>query len=187
MKAILLNYRLMHLFVAAFLLSSCKDNNVIVLPNSEEPEILELKLRSHKVVEFQSVINNQEPVTLGEEKVVEYFGSRVLSFLPVEIKISHDSTTFVKPSSFIEKYRSKWENKDELYVYNGNNDTWSLLGKKSDETFVLKSAFFFKKVRGKERNGNVLGQAYALENYDSLISGDEQYNLVWLRIDALFN
>lgn len=187
MKITLLKLRQIRLFAIVLLMFSCKDDDVVTPPDPEEPGMLELKLESHKVVAFQSIEDSQETGTLAEDKIEEYFGSRVQSFIPVEITISDDSTTFVKAGSLKEKFRTKWENNDELYLYDGNNETWSLLGKKSGESFLLKSAFFFKKVHGQERNSNIIGQAYALENYNTFISPDEQYSLIWLRIDASYN
>lgn len=188
MKTTLFKPRQIYLFAIALLMFSCQDDNVVTPPDPEEPEILELKLESHKVVTFQSIEDSEEKGTLGEGKIEEYFGSRIESFIPVEITISNDSTTFVKASSLKEKFRTKWEdNNNELYLYDDNTKAWSLLGKRTGDVFLLSAAFFSKKVSAHERVSTILGQAYALENYDTLIMPNEQYSLIWLKIEATYH
>lgn len=165
---------------------SCKDDNLVIPTEPEEPEVIELKLKSQKVIEFQSIINSDQPTKIAEDKTEEIFGSRIKYFIPIEIIINADSTTLIKEGSITEKFKSKWENPEELYIKDENNESWNLLGTKSVDSFILKTSFFFKQVQGLERNSALLGQAYALENYSSLISPNEQFNLTWLRIDASY-
>lgn len=175
------------LFVITLLLFSCKDDDVIVPPDPEEPSVWELKLGSRKVIEFRSIEDSKETgASLADDKIEEHFGSRVQSFIPTSVVISMDSTTFFKAGSLEEKFRTKWENNNELHVYDENNETWRLLGKKSGDSFLLTTAFFSKKASVKERVGTILGQAYALEDYDTLIAPNEQYGLNWLRIEAAY-
>ncbi|WP_144043753.1 hypothetical protein [Sphingobacterium cellulitidis] len=186
MKTKLFNFRLLILIALPLLLFSCKNDNLVTPTEPKEPEVMELKLKSQKVIEFQSIINSDQPTKIAEDKIEGIFGSRIKYFIPIEIIISSDSTTLIKEGSIKEKFKSKWENAEELYIKDENKESWNLLGTKSGDSFILKTAFFFKQVQGIERNSTVLGQAYALENYSSLVSPNEQFNLTWLRIDASY-
>lgn len=166
---------------------SCKDDNVIIPPDPEETGVLEFKLESRNVIEFSSIEDSKETGALGYDKIEEHFGSRVQSFIPTSVVISMDSTTFFKAGSLKERFRTQWEDNDELYLYDDNTKAWSLLGKKADDVFVLSTAFFSKKVSAHDRVSTILGQAYALENYDSLIMPNEQYSLIWLKIEATYH
>ncbi|WFB62131.1 hypothetical protein PZ892_10605 [Sphingobacterium sp. WM] len=186
MKTKPFNFRLLILIALPLLMFSCKDDNLVTPAEPEEPEVMKLKLKSQEVIEFQSIINSDQPTKIAEDKIEGIFGSRIKYFIPIEIIISADSTTLIKEGSITEKYKSKWENAEELYIKDENKESWKLLGTKSGDSFILKTAFFFKQVQGLERNSALLGQAYELENYSSLISPDEQFNLTWLRIDATY-
>ncbi len=186
MKIPLFRLRQIQLFTLALLLFACKDDNVVIPPDPKAPRILELKLASRKVIEFRSIEDSKETGSLGEDEIEEHFGSRVRSFIPNEITISKDSTTFVKAGSLEEKFRTKWEN-DELYRYDENTKTWNFLGKRTGDVFLLSAAFFSKKVSARERSSTILGQAYALENFDTLIAQSEQYNLIWLKVEATYH
>lgn len=187
MKTTLFKLRQMHFFAIALLMFSCKDDDIVTPPSPEETDVMELKLESYKVIEFHSIEDSERKGSLGEDKIKEHFGLRVQSFLPLEIIVSGDSTTFVKTGSIEEKFRTKWENALELYLYDDNTKAWSLLGKKADDLFLLSAAFFSKKVSAQERISTILGQAYALENYDTLIAPSEQYSLIWLKIEAAYH
>lgn len=165
---------------------SCKDDHLVIPAEPEEPEVMKLKLKSQEVIEFHSIINSDQPTKIAEDKIEGIFGSRIKYFIPIEIIISADSTTLIKEGSITEKYKSKWENAEELYIKDENKESWNLLGTKSGDSFILKTAFYFKQVQGLERNSTLLGQAYALENNSSLISPNEQFSLTWLRIDASY-
>lgn len=186
MKTILIKRWQIQLSAIALLLFSCKDDNVIVPPDTEEPSVWELNLGSRKVVEFRSIEDSKETGALADDTIEEHFGSRVQSFIPTSVVIRTDSTTFFKAGSLEEKFRTKWENNNELHVYDENSGTWRLLGKKVGDAFLLTAAFFSKKTPAEERVSTILGQAYALDNYDTLLAPNEQYTLIWLRIEAAY-
>jgi len=186
MKTPLFKLRLIYVFAIALLMFSCQDDNIVTPPDPEVPEIFELKLGSYKVIEFQSVDGFDGKSEIGEDNIEEYFGTRLESFVPVEITISNDSTTFVKRGALQENFRTKWENNDELFLYDDNTKAWSLLGKRTEDVFLLSVAFFYKKVSTSEIVNTILGQAYALENYDTLIMPGEKYSLIWLKIEATY-
>ncbi|PRD57058.1 hypothetical protein [Sphingobacterium gobiense] len=187
MKTPLFKLWQIQLFAIVFLLFACKDDNVVIPPDPEEPGILKLKFESRKVIEFRSIEDSKETGSLGEDEIEEHFGSRVRSFIPNEITISKDSTTFVKAGPLEEKFRTKWEGNDDLYLYDDNTKTWNFLGKRTDDVFLLSAAFFSKKVSARERVSTILGQAYALENFDTLIAQSKQYNLIWLKVEATYH
>lgn len=139
------------------------------------------------MIEFYAVEDAEQTDLSGEEKIEEHFGSRVQLFLPLEIIISSDSTTFVKAGGLEEKYKTKWEKGQELYIYEDSTKEWSLIGKEIDNAFRLSVAFFSKKVSANDRSSATLGQAYAVENYDTLIVPNEQYRLIWLKIEAAYH
>lgn len=187
MKTPLVKPLQIYLFAIVLLMFSCKNDNVITPQEPEEPGILELKLESRNVIEFRSVEDSKETGTLEEDKIGEHFGTRVQSFIPTEITISNDSTTFVKAGALKEKFRTKWEGNNELYLYDDNEESWSYFGKRTDDVFLLSASFFSKKVSGDERASTILGQEYALENYENLIGPSEQYSLIWLKIEATYH
>jgi len=176
-------------FISVLILSSCKDNGGIspVQPPEEEQAVLNFKLRKLNVAAFLSITDPGMPADMDESKIQEYFGDRVASFVPIEITVKADSTVFVKQGGLEEKFRTKWEEENKLYVYNDHDKSWTLLGEKTEGTFVLKVGFFSKTVQGASRSSTLLGQEYALDSYDGLISDQEASNLVWLSIDLFYN
>lgn len=133
MKTKPFNFRLLILIALPLLMFSCKDDNLVTPAEPEEPEVMKLKLKSQEVIEFQSIINSDQPTKIAEDKIEGIFGSRIKYFIPIEIIISADSTTLIKEGSITEKYKSKWENAEELYIKDENKESWKLLGTKSGD------------------------------------------------------
>lgn len=186
MKILLPSNHLIYLFIVSLFLIACQDDEIVVPPDPTEPETVEFKLKSQQVVSFQN-IENGKATSLHEDKLPEYFGKRVQAFVPVEIVASADSTTFVKEGLLKEKFKTKWDEGGKLYLYNDHNESWTFLGEKAGDTFLLKTVFFSRKISSKERAKVLLGQAYGQSTYDDLILDQEESNLIWLQIDAFFN
>lgn len=177
--------RLFVFFLANLFLFACQDDENPVAPDPITPETVEYKLESQQVATFQTIENGEE-TPLDEDKLAAHFGKRVEAFVPIEIISNVDSITFIKKGLIEEKFKTKWEEGNKLYLYNDHDESWTFIGEKNGSTFILKAAFFARRISNNERTRFLLGQSYGESTYDALIPSQEEYNLIWLQIEASY-